>query len=324
MPSLRSLDLNLLTVFDAIVETRNISAAAARVGLTQSAISHALGRLRASLGDQLFVRSRHGLTPTPVAQKLLPSVRQALDLLATALSEPKEFEPGRSAQAFRIAIPHPMGPFMALHLQAVVASIAPGIRLTFDTRTLPVDFPDDLREGRIDLAIDWLPAADRDFVNQHLFDDRLMVLIRERHPQFTSSPTTAWLEEQRFVFIQDRVLATFAPPGAREFRTHFDWKIVLRVSEFLEMPTVAAATDLLGIFPRSGSEVIARIQGLRLLDLPFAIPGVPILLIWHEARRKELAHIWLRRTVRDAIRRFAAEAADAASSQSAPMAGANV
>jgi DNA-binding transcriptional LysR family regulator len=129
------------------------------------------------------------------------------------------------------------------------------------------------------------------------------------------------LEEQRFVFIQDRVLAIFAPPGAREFRTHFDWKIVLRVSEFLEMPTVAAATDLLGIFPRSGFEVIARIQGLRLLDLPFAIPGVPILLIWHEARCKELAHSWLRRTVRDAIRRFAAEAADAASSQSAPMAG---
>jgi len=321
MPSLRSLDLNLLTVFDAIVETRNISAAAARVGLTQSAISHALARLRASLGDQLFVRSRHGLTPTPVAQKLLPSVRQALDLLETALSEPKEFDPRRSAKAFRIAIPHPMGPFMALRLQ-VVASIAPGIRLTFDTRTLPVDLPDDLREGRVDLAIDWLPAANQDFVNQQLFDDRIMVLIREGHPQLTSSPTTAWLEAQRFVSIHDRALVTVAPPGAREFRTHFDWKIALRVSEFLEIPTVVAATDLLGIFPRSGSEVIARIRGLRLLDLPFDIPGVPILLTWHEARRKELAHIWLRRTVRDAIRRFAAEAADAASSQPEPVAGA--
>jgi DNA-binding transcriptional LysR family regulator len=308
MAGLRSLDLNLLTVFDAVVETRNITGAADRVGLSQSAVSHALGRLRESLGDQLFIRSRHGLTLTPVAEKLLPSVRQALELLTTALSEPKEFDPRRSTQSFRIAIPHPMGPFIALRLQEVMASLAPGIALTFDTRTLPVNLEDDLREGRVDLAIDWIHATDRRFVNQHLFDDRIMVLIREGHPNLTTRPTTAWLEAQRFVAIHERVLLAAAPAGPRELRARFDWNISLRVSEFLEIPTVVAATDLLGPFLRSGTQVIARIRGLRLLDLPFDIPETPILLIWHEARRKELAHTWLRRTVREVMRRYAAEA----------------
>jgi LysR family transcriptional regulator, transcriptional activator for leuABCD operon len=306
----RSLDLNLLTVFDAVFETRSITAAAERVGLTQSAVSHALGRLRDSLGDQLFVRSRQGLTLTPVAEKLLPSVRQALELLTTALSEPRSFDPRRATQAFRISLPHPMGPFMALHLQEVIASLAPGIRLSFDTRTLPVDLPDDLQEGRLDLAIDWIPATREHFINQHLFDDRIMLLIRENHPGLTPHPAARWLRQQRFVSLHERVPVIAAPPGVRELRTHFDWNVVLRVSEFLEIPTVVAATDLLGFFPMSGSQVIARLPGLRLLNLPFDLPAVPILLTWHEARRKELAHTWLRHTTRGAIRRFAAEAAE--------------
>jgi DNA-binding transcriptional LysR family regulator len=307
MAGLRSLDLNLLIVFDAVVETRSITAAAERVGLSQSAVSHAIGRLRESLGDQLFVRSRHGLTPTPGAQKLLPSVKQALELLEAALSEPRTFEPGRSAQAFRIAIPHPLGPFIALRLQEVMASRAPRIRLGFDTRTLPIDLPDDLREGRIDLAIDWLPAGELDFVNQPLFNDRLMLLIRDGHPSFTPKPSVAWLQAQRFVAIHDRAPPSARPEAVRRLLDYARWTIALRVSEFLEIPTVVAATNLVGIFPGSGASVIARLRELRMLELPIELPKVPILLTWHSARRKELAHTWLRRTVHEVIRRFAVD-----------------
>ena len=122
MFNLRSLDLNLLTVFEAIYEIGRVSGAAERLSLSQSATSHALSRLREACSDALFVRAGQGLSPTPVAKAMYPSINHALAALRASLAEASGFDPARSQRHFRISIPHPMGPFYALALRAAAAT----------------------------------------------------------------------------------------------------------------------------------------------------------------------------------------------------------
>ncbi len=173
MFNLRSLDLNLLTVFETIYELGSVSGAADRLALSQSATSHSLSRLRQACNDELFVRTPQGFAPTPVAQAMYPVIKQALEALRASLAEASGFDPARSKRRFRICIPHPMGPFYALDLRATVAVTAPDVVLTFDTVSRPVDLEDNLRDGVVDLAIDWLPVGLDPFVNRKLFDDSI-------------------------------------------------------------------------------------------------------------------------------------------------------
>src|SRR6516225_5633757 len=157
MFNLRSLDLNLLTVFEAIYELGTVSNAADRLALSQSATSHALSRLRKACRDELFVRGDKVLSPTPTAKAMYPVVKQALEALRTSLAEAMGFDPATSRRHFRLSIPHPMGPFFALGLRKTVAAVAPSIVLTFDTASRPVNLEENLRDGILDLGIDWLP-----------------------------------------------------------------------------------------------------------------------------------------------------------------------
>ena len=189
MFNLRNVDLNLLTMFEAIYEIGTVGGAADRLALSQSAVSHSLSRLREACRDDLFVRNRQGLSPTPVAKEMYPAIKQALDALRATLAEASGFDPGTSQRRFRISIPHPMGPFYALGLLKAAAAIAPGIVLTFDTVSRPVDLEDNLRDGIVDIAIDWLPVGQDPFINKKLFDDRLVLVARQGHPSINAAVT---------------------------------------------------------------------------------------------------------------------------------------
>ena len=199
MFNLRSLDLNLLTVFEAIYEVGTVGGAADRLVLSQSAASHALARLRDACKDDLFVRANQVLAPTAVAREMYPAIKQALDALRVTLAEASGFDPGTSQRRFRISIPHPMGPFYSLALRAAVAAAAPSVVLTFDTVSRPLDLEESLRDGVADVAIDWLPAELDPFVNGKLFDDRLVLLARRGHPSIDAGVTVEDLRKAEFV-----------------------------------------------------------------------------------------------------------------------------
>lgn len=311
MFNLRALDINLLTVFESVYETRNITAAAERLGLTQSAASHALGRLRDALKDDLFIRSRHGLMPTASAQALYPAVHNALDTIRDAVSGKATFDPARSRRSFRIAIPHVMGPFIGLELEKSAAALAPYVELSFDTRTLPWDLLTDIEEGRTDVAIDWMPAAEGTFVNQHLFDDELILIASRDHPRITSTSTAVALENERFVTLHMRPSTAATPHAVRRLIASTRLKSAFRVSEFLEVPAVVASTELLGLMPKSIARQLRAIGLLHLLPLPFDLGKVPIVLTWHAGRRRDPGHMWLRRLVRQEVRRFVGAAVSA-------------
>jgi LysR family transcriptional regulator, transcriptional activator for leuABCD operon len=301
MFNLRSLDLNLLTVFEAIYELGTVSAAADRLALSHSATSHALSRLREACGDDLFVRTHQGVSPTPVAQAMYPVIKQALEALRATLAEARGFDPAQSKRNFRICVPHPMGPFYAILLQEATADVAPGVALTFDTTSRPVNLEDQLRDGIADIAIDWLPIELDPFVNTKIFDDRLMLLARKDHPSVGPDITIEGLRNEKFVMLHPRRHSERWPPAAREFSKLIAHEQI-RVSELLEVPTVVAGSDLVGMMPLSIGPLMEKRLGLQVLPAPVELPTLTVYMIWHETRRNDSAHRWLRELVGKKLR----------------------
>ena len=304
MFNLRSLDLNLLTVFEAIYELGTVGGAADHLALSQSATSHALSRLREACRDDLFVRTRQGLSPTPVAKDMYPAIKQALDALRASLAEASGFDPGTSQRRFRINIPHPMGPFYAVALRTAAAAVAPNIVLTFDTVSRPVDLEDNLRDGIVDIAIDWLPVTLDPFVNRKLFDDQVVLLASSDHPSAHPGITIEYLRKAAFVTLHRRREVGHAPQALEEVSRLICHEAV-RVSELLEIPTVVASTDLLGIFLSSMGPLMKKRLGLQVFPIPLELPPMPIYMIWHETRRRDAAHRWLREVVEQKLGSFA-------------------
>jgi DNA-binding transcriptional LysR family regulator len=293
MFNLRSLDLNLLTVFEAVYEAGTVSAAADRLALSQSATSHAVSRLRQACGNDLFVRTRLGLVPTPMARSMYPAIKTALEALRTSLAEVAGFDPARSQRRLRISIPHPLGPFFALRLLSTTAAAAPGVTVTFDTVSRPVDLEEGLRSGTLDMAVDWLPVDLDSFINQKVFDDQLALIARRDHPRVSDGVTIEALRNEKFVAPHRRRNDEDLPRALRECYM-LALPEAVRVSELLEIPTVVASTDLLGIFPKSMGPLMAKQLGLQVIPMPLELPMLPIYVIWHETRRDDGAHHWLR------------------------------
>jgi len=311
MTNPRHFDLNLLLTFEAIYETRSITKAAGRLGVTQSAVSHALNRLRRSLFDDLFVRQGSALKPTVAATALYPSFREALDSVRGAVSRKAVFDPKRSHRSFRIAIPHIAGPFIGLRLEKRVAADAPGVELRFDTRTLPIGLLLEMEEGRVDVAVDWFSIADGRFVQQQLFEDRMLLLARKNHPRIGGGPTVSQIEAERFVIPSGRAVAWVEPAAIHSVRkliSQRGWNVAFQVSELLEVPLVVAATDLLGIVPMSIAATLLSTNLLQAFPLPVKQAAFPVTLSWHAGRRHDPAHIWLRGLVRHEVRKYGATA----------------
>jgi LysR family transcriptional activator for leuABCD operon len=295
MTNLRSLDLNLLTVFEAVYESGSIVRAAERLALSQSATSHAVTRLREACADDLFVRVGQGIAPTQVAQRIYPEIKRSLEGLRRSLAEARGFDPATSTRRFRIAIPHPTGPTWALALRAAAVAVAPGVRLEFDTRTTPSDLFELMRAGELDLAVDWVPAQGERFVSRRLFDDGLVFVARTGHPRATRKMGSDALRAEGFIRHRPR-------SGARSAAVQqlldaidaldLDW--VLSLSEFLEVPYLVLTTDLIGYMPMSLWHAAQPSNLLQTIDTPLPSLAIPIFLLWHETRRADEGHLWLR------------------------------
>ncbi len=308
-PKLRDIDLNLLTIFETVYETGSITRAAERLGQTQPTTSHALGRLRDAFRDELFVRAGHGVTPTPIARQIYPDVKRSLDGLRRAVATARGFDLAESARRFSIAVPHPMGPIWALAIRHAVRAAAPGVTLSFDTRTLPIGIASRLRDGDLDLCIDWFPVEGERFVLRKLFDDRVVFIARGNHPRVRRGMPLDALRGEKFVGIHMR--DGNPPESMRAMRAAIealDVEWVIHLSEFLEVPFVALLTDLVCYLPES---LLKQNRGDVLLQvLPDIIPDipVPITLAWHESRRNDDGHRWLRDLVATTIQQAVAGA----------------
>jgi LysR family transcriptional regulator, transcriptional activator for leuABCD operon len=294
MFNIRSIDLNLLPVFEAIYEERSLSRAAARLAMTQSAVSHAVTRLRTMFRDELFIRHSRGVTPTPAADAIHAQLRGALVNVREVVVARRVFQPKTSVRSFFLSIAHPLGPMMVLRLQQRLEAVAPNITVAASTRSRPIDLDRALREGRIDAAVDWLDPEGDHFKSSLMFDDALVAVARDGHPALRRPKALQVLREGRFVQLRPRVEGDHPVTGIREWQ-RLDLTIALEVSEILEVFMVASQSDLFGLIPRSMERLARSTLGLRAVGAVPKSGAVPIKLIWHANRDADPAHAFLRK-----------------------------
>ena len=306
----RTLDLNLLRVFDAVMAERSLTRAARSLSLTQPAVSNALSRLRAALGDELVRRSGQGVAPTPRAMALWPSIRDALRQLQQSLA-PDDFVAAEADNAFVLAMADATAVELVPRLMAIAAAQAPGISI----RVVPLATRDPrklLEEEQIDLAIGHFPAVMTDlsaraqvgkgvsYAFLRLYDSEYVCAMREGHP-LASGPLTlnrfcaarhllVSFSGEPFGFIDEALVAR----GRKR-------QIVLTVNQFFTAARVVADTDLLTVLPRHFLASAGVLQTLQARPLPLDVPPVHIDAMWHGRQETVSAHRWLRNAVQRSI-----------------------
>ena len=301
MFNLHGIDLNLLPVFEAAYEERSVSRAAARLAMTQSAVSHALSRLRSVFRDELFVRQSRGLFPTPAADLMYAKLRGALGSVRESVTETRGFDPKTSGRKLFVAISHPLGPMIAVRLHERLAQAAPAVEVTFTTRSRPIELERGMREGRVDAAVDWLVPERGQFNEVTLFEDAVVAVARSGHPALRRTRSISELKKGAFVSLRPRVEGEHPVAGIREWQ-RLELNFVLEVSELLEVFMVAGQSDLFGLIPRSMLKFAHAVFGLRPLRAGPKIVSVPIKLVWHASREADPAHAFLRKQIALACR----------------------
>jgi DNA-binding transcriptional LysR family regulator len=288
--NVQDVDLNLLRVFDAVLHEGGVTAAAARLELTQPAVSNALARLRKLFGDPLFVRTPAGMDATPFARELAGPIRQALALLESALAHGPGFDPASATRAFRFYMSD-LGQIEFLPpLIERVEQRAPGVRL--EAAALDVeDIGAALASGTLDLAIGFLPALGPPIARRALFRDPYVCLMRAGH-EIQSLTKKRFLEASH-------VLVSYRG-GHRVIEEAFERagiRAALRVPHFTVVPMVLERTDLILTLPARVASVYERQGKLKTLPTPLPIPAADVGVHWHERFEADPGNRWLREQV---------------------------
>jgi len=288
--NVKDVDLNLLRVFDAVLHESGVTPAAARLGLTQPAVSNALARLRKLFGDPLFVRTPTGMDATPFARELAEPVRQALALLESALAHGPGFDPASTTRAFRFYMSD-LGQIEFLPpLIERVESRAPGVRLeavALDVEAIGAA----LASGTLDLAVGFLPALGPPIQRRALFRDPYVCLMRADH-------AIRSLTRKRFLEAA-HILVSYRG-GHRVIEEAFERagiRVALRVPHFTVAPMVLERTDLLLTLPARVARVFERGGKLKSLPVPLPIPVADVGVHWHERFEADPGNRWLREQV---------------------------
>lgn len=290
--NLRSLDLNLLLIFDAIYNERSISKAAGKLHLSQPTVSNALGRLRERLNDPLFERSSQGMLPTPRAKMLAEPIRQALDLLERGLRGDDAFDFADSDREFVIAAEDYGETVILPRFVDWLAKVAPRIRVRI--RPEPSSpLKAELRDGNVDLALDYFALQDASYRNKCVLTETLLSLSRLDHPDVTEKLSLETFLAQRHVALAPRTSAVPMIDLALSKRG-LQRQIAVTVPHFLSMPLMVQTSDMICTLPRRMAHLYVDHFRLKSHAVPIRIPQFPLYLIWHESADLDTSHQWFR------------------------------
>jgi len=303
-PNFRTLDLNLLKVFDVVMAERNVTRAAARLAMTQPAVSNALRRLRDSTHEDLFISTSTGMTPTAHAQTLWPTVRASLDGLRDAF-EPQGFDPEVDARSFTLAMADATA---ALFVPRLAEGLLAG-HAQVDLRVVPLTSRDPrpmLEHGQADVALGFFPDAnavieaegdDAVVCRDRLYECEYVCVMRRDHPLAAEGALTL-----DAYCASDHLRVSFAgrPRGfvdealARLGRKR---RVMITVNQFFNAGSVVRSSDLLTVLPRSFVPATGFETELAVRELPFALPGIDVSMLWHRRHEQDTAQRWLRDTL---------------------------
>lgn len=298
------LDMRLLLAFVALIDERNVTRAAERVGLTQQGLSGQLSRMRDLFGDPLFVRDRGGVGPTPRALALEPTVRSALGQLAGLLA-PEQFDPPSfSGTATIAATDYAMALILPPLLERILAE-APGLRL----ETRPADamtMDNDIREARIDMAITVPQFTSPGLGSMHLLRERYVGVARAGHPMFQASEMSVDLFcEQTHLLVSPFRGDAAGPTDEALARIGRQRKIGLVVPGFSVVGALLEQTDLVAVLPERLTRIMRR--DLVCFEPPVAVEGFDLDVFWSPRLDQDLMHGWLREAIRQSSQKLAGE-----------------
>jgi len=316
-----ALDLNLLRVFDALAEEGSVTRAGARLGLTQSAVSHALGRLRHALQDELFVRGPDGMRPTARAQEIAPRLSLGLHQLQLALA-PAVFTPADASHRFTIAASGYVCTVLMPQVAAELRQAAPGVELRLQTPG--VSLGDDLQTGRIDIAIGGFGRADTRFDRESLFLETTVWVMRADHPAAAAVRQTV----QSLAAIPHVIVATAeedhavdgrVSEGGVERRVILDDRgafeaalnvsggrrnIGLTVQDTHSALAIVSQSDMAALVPSRMARTFAAQYGLKLFEPPYPSEPIAMEALWRRDLSDSPSLGWLRERLRSAASRL--------------------
>lgn len=302
--SFLTLDLNLLRVFDAVMTEQNLTRAASRLAMTQPAVSNAVKRLRDALGDELLIRTAHGVKPTARAESLWPAVRRALADLEEAVA-PRSFELAKAHVTFRMAMADATAGLLLPPLVRVIEKDAPGI----DIRMVPLTTREPrplLLRGDIDLAIGFFPgvvaqlqgATETPIRHERLYAGQYVCVMRKDHPLANKELSLDAYAQANHLLVSFSGRARGLVDDAL-LSLNKERRILLTVNQFFTAGKVVANSDLIMVLPHHLIEATGMTDALVAKELPFVMPEVHIDMLWHERDARSPGHQWLREQLRN-------------------------
>lgn len=300
----RTLDLNLLRVFDVVMVERNVTRSAERLAMTQPAVSNALRRLREAIGEELFLPGSTGVTPTPQAEAIWPAVREALGTLR-ALFDPQDFDPTQTERSFTLAMADATA---AVIVPLWVAEMArSGSRVALRVEPLATRDPRALLErGAADLAVGFFPdvaqelaaaGGQGDAMLDPLYVCDYVCAMRRDHPLAARDELTL---DDYCAATHVRVSFAGRPHGfvdAALARLGRARRIALVINHFATAARAVRSSDLLAVFPRRFLSVSGYADELVWRALPVEMPLIEIGALWHRRHERDPAQRWLRETL---------------------------
>lgn len=296
---IKSHDLNLLGVLQLLLETRSVTVAATRAGVTQSAMSRTLARLREAFGDPLFVRTREGMMPTATALALGEPTRAALDAARAVFAERATFDAAAARRDFVMAATDFASLVIVPPLVRSLRGDAPGVGVI--AVPLPAVPADALEAGTIDIAIAFGAQARPGLRSQLLFEDELVCVARRGHAAFTTRLTLARYLEHAHLSVTPAANTGDAVDRALA-RDDKQRRVVVRTTHFLVAPALLRAEELILTTGGRVAAELARLAPLEIVPAPVVIGPLRIAQLWHERSERDPAHAWFRSRIAAASR----------------------
>ena len=292
--NLRAIDLNLLVILDSLIEERSVRRAGDRIGLSQSATSHALDRLRKVLDDEILVRTTSGMEPTARAQAIASPLKAALEGLSAAL-EPPHFDPSGAVGNFTVGVETYETIRVLPGLVGQVRREAPNMELTVRSGAV-YDILSWLDQGRMDVGIGRFHGLPDRFMTCALMSDRYVCAMRSGHP-LSQVPMTLdrYLSATHLLIsmsgaTEDVVDTTLEKLNHRR-------NVVMRLPHGLAALMALADSDVIATVARGAASTFAGFVPLTLVAPPFDIAKTEFRLIWSRRLHENPAHQWLRRKI---------------------------
>lgn len=290
----KRLDLNLLVTLEALLVEQNVTKAAARLHLSQPAVSAQLSRLRIEFDDPLLIPAQRGMTPTAKAMELLDPLRQALDQVRAAVALHRNFEPAKAELTVTIACTDYLQAAVVKPLVMDLRTRAPGVRVAL--RNLDIaQLEAQMARGDVDVALMTPEVAPPGLRTRHLFDERYVLIGRRDHPRLRRKISVAQFAQLEHVIVSLRGADFVTPVDNALAALGHKRNVVLSAASFLFVPEIVVGSDFVALVP----ELLVRDRADRLLlvEPPFPVEGFAVAMVWHERGHGHAGQRWVREAI---------------------------